>query len=465
MTTERYDILILGSGAGGKHLAWAMAGAGHRTAVVERRWIGGSCPNVNCLPSKNEIWSAKVADLVRHSADFGLVAGPYTTDMHRVRERKRAMVEAEVSAHLANYEASGAELVMGTGRFVAPKTIEVRLNDGGTRVLTGDRVFVNVGTHAAMPSIPGLAESQPLTNIELLELDRVPEHLVVLGAGYVGIEFAQAYRRFGSRVTVIAPGSQILPREDADVSDELRRILAAESVEVQLDTNPIQVDGRSGDEVSLRARTRGDQRTITATDVLVATGRTPSTADIGLDTAGVELDAHGYVKVDDHLATTAPGVWAIGECAGSPQFTHASVDDFRIIHDNLAGGRRSTRDRLIPFCLFTDPPLARVGLTEMEARQRGIAVRVAKIPMTAVLRTHTTGETAGFMKLLVEASGSRILGFTMVGADAGEVIAAVQTAMLGGLSYTVLRDAVFAHPTTAEGLNGLFGAVPAAARS
>jgi pyruvate/2-oxoglutarate dehydrogenase complex dihydrolipoamide dehydrogenase (E3) component len=457
MAAERYDILILGSGFGGKLLAWDMARAGHRTAVVERRWIGGSCPNVNCLPSTNEIWSAKVADLVHRAADFGLVVGPYKTDMRRVRQRKREMVEAEIAAHLEIYRASGAELIMGTGRFVTPKTVEVRLNAGGTRVLAGDRVFLNLGTHATMPPIAGLADARPLTNIELLELDRLAEHLVVLGGGYVGLEFAQACRRFGSRVTVIAP--QLLPREDPDVADEIRRMLAAENVEFVLGADVVRVEGRSGDGVRLRVRTPEDERSIAGTDILVATGRTPNTADIGLDVAGVELDARGYVRVNDRLETTAPDVWAIGECAGSPQFTHVSVDDFRVIRENLAGGRRSTRDRVIPFCLFTDPPLARVGVTEREARQRGIAVRVASLPMSAVLRTHTTGETTGFMKVLVEASGDRILGFTMIGTEAGEVVAAVQTAMLGGLPYTVLRDAILAHPTMAEGLNGLFAAV------
>ena len=464
MPTERYEILIVGSGAGGKLLAWDRAGAGHRTAVVERRWIGGSCPNVNCLPSKNEIWSAKVADLFHHATDFGLVAGPYKTDMRQVRQRKRDMVDAEVATHLENYKASGTELIMGTGRFVAPKTVEVRLNDGGTRLVAGDRVFLNLGTRAMIPSIPGLSDSRPLTNIELLELDRVPEHLVVLGGGYVGLEFAQAYRRFGSRATVIGHRSQLLPREDPDVANEILRILAAEDIEFVLGADVIRVEGRSGDGVRLRARTGGNERTIAGTDILVATGRTPNTADIGLETAGVELDARGYVKVNDRLETTAPDVWAIGECAGSPQFTHVSVDDFRIIRENLAGGSRSTRDRLIPFCLFTDPPLARVGMTEEEARQRGVAARVANLPMSAVLRTHTTGETAGFMKALVEASGDRILGFTMIGTEAGEVVAAVQTAMLGGLPYTVLRDAILAHPTMAEGLNSLFAAIPKALR-
>src|SRR5436305_11261473 len=380
--------------------------------------------------------------------------------MATVRQRKRDMVDRQIAAHLQNYQTSGAELIMGAGRFVAPKTLEVRLNDGGTSVLAGGQVFLNLGTRATVPPVPGLSDAGPMTNIELLELDRVPEHLVVLGGGYVGLEFAQAYRRFGSRVTVITHPSQLLTREEPDVADEIRRLLAAEGIEFVLDADVIRVEGRSGDGVRLRARTGGDERTITGTDVLVATGRTPNTADIGLETAGVELDTRGYVKVNDRLETTAPDVWAIGECTGSPQFTHVSVDDFRIIRANLAGGSRSTSDRLIPFCLFTDPPLARVGMTEGEARQRGIPVRVAKLPMSAVLRTHTTGETAGFMKVLVEASGDRILGFTMIGTEAGEVVAAVQTAMLGGLPYTVLRDAILAHPTMAEGLNALFAAVP-----
>ena len=285
---------------------------------------------------------------------------------------------------------------------------------------------------------------------------RLPEHLVILGGGYVGLEFAQAYRRFGSRVTVIEHGPQLLGREDPEVAEEVRRILKTEDVEVVLGAEVLRVEGRSGDGVRLRVRSAGDERGIAGSDILVAAGRTPSTAGIGLELTGVELDARGYIKVNDRLETTAPEVWAIGECAGSPQFTHVSEDDFRVIRDNLAGGSRSTRGRLVPYCLFTDPPLARVGLSEGEARQRGIKVRVANVPMSHVLRTRTTGETNGFMKVLVEANGDRIVGFAMIGPEAGEVMAAVQTAMLGGLPYTVFRDAILAHPTMAEGLNELF---------
>jgi pyruvate/2-oxoglutarate dehydrogenase complex dihydrolipoamide dehydrogenase (E3) component len=461
MTTQRYEILVLGSGAGGKLLSWHMARAGHRTAVVERKWIGGSCPNINCLPSKNEIWSAKVADLVNHATAFGMVTGTTTIDMPRVRQRKREMVDALVTMHLDQYRASGAELIMGAARFVAPKTVEVHLNDGGTRILEGERVFLNLGTHGTIPPIPGLAEALPLTNIELLEIDRLPEHLVVLGGGYVGLEFAQAYRRFGSHVTVIQHGEQVLDHEDDDISTEIRRILASEGIEILVAADVRDVEGRSGERVRLRVRIADGEHTVTGSDVLVATGRTPNTAGIGLELAGVELDQRGYIRVNDRLETTAPDVWAIGECAGSPQFTHVSEDDFRIIRDNLGGGSRSTSDRLIPYCLFTDPPLARVGLSEREARERGISVRVATLPMTAILRTRTIDESAGFMKVIVEKAGDRILGFTMIGPEAGEVMTAVQTAMLGALPYTVFRDAILTHPTMAEGLGSLFAAVSA----
>jgi pyruvate/2-oxoglutarate dehydrogenase complex dihydrolipoamide dehydrogenase (E3) component len=457
---QRYEVLVLGSGAGGKLLAWHLAKAGQRTAVVERKWIGGSCPNINCLPSKNEIWSAKIADLVHQAAKFGMVTGPTAIDMGRVRQRKREMVDGLVAMHLDKYKASGAELILGAGHFVAPKTIEVRLNDGGARLLAGDRVFLNVGTRATIPSVPGLAQAGPMTNIELLEVDRLPEHLVVLGGGYVGLEFAQAYRRFGSRVTMIQHGPQLLGHEDPDVAEEMRRILSSEGIEILLAAELLKVEGRSGDSVRLQLRRADGEKTIAGTHILAATGRTPNTAGIGLDSAGVELDTKGYIKVNDRLETSAADVWAIGECAGSPQFTHVSENDFNIVRDNLAGGNRSTRDRLIPSCLFTDPPLARVGLSEGEALQKGIAIRVAKMPISAVLRTWTTGESAGFMKVLVEANGDRILGFTMLGPDAGEVMAVVQTAMLGGVPYTVLRDAILAHPTMAEGLNALFAAVP-----
>ena len=459
--TEQYDVLVLGSGTGGKLIAWHMAQSGRRTASIERKWIGGACPNVACMPSKNEIASARVAYLLRHAAEYGWTISSGAIDMAVVRKRKREMVEAQVTKHLENYKASGAELIMGSGRFIAPRTIEVRLNDGGTRVLAGDQVFINVGTHAAIPNVPGLEAAKPLTNIEALELGYLPPHLVVLGGGYVGLELAQAYRRFGSRVTVLEQGPQLMGREDRDVAEEIQRILSCEGIEFLLNAEVAEARGRSGEGLSLTLRTGSGERSIEGSDILVAAGRVPNTAGIGLEEAGVALDERGYVRTNERLETNAAGVWALGECAGSPQFTHVSEDDFRIVIDNIAGGKRSTRDRLVPYCMFTDPTLAHVGLSEGEAERQNVAARVGRLPTSAVLRAQAIGEMQGLMKILVGANDDRILGFTMIGSEAGEVMAVVQTAMLAGLPYTQLRDAVLAHPTMAEGLGFLLASVPA----
>ena len=347
------------------------------------------------------------------------------------------------------------------GRFVGPKTIEVALNNGGgTRLLAGTEVVVNVGTRATIPDISGLEEARALTHIEALELDYVPAHLIVLGGGYVGIEMAQAYRRFGSRVTIIEPGRQLMGREEVDVADEIRNVLELEGIDVILGAQPVKVLGVSGDAVTLVFRTATGERQVEGSDVLVAVGRTPNTDGIGLEKAGIELDARGFIRVNERLAATAAGVWAIGECAGSPHFTHVSVDDFRIVKTNMAGGSRRTDDRLVPYVMFTDPPLARVGLSEGEAQRKGISVRVAKLPMSNVLRTEATDESMGFMKVVVSADDDRILGFTMIGSEAGEVMSAIQTAILAELPYTKLRDAVFAHLTVAEGFGPLFENVP-----
>ena len=455
---EHFDVLVLGSGQGGQLIAWHLAQAGRRAALVERRWVGGACPNIACMPSKTELWSARVAHLARHGQPFGVTTDGVTIDMPTVLRHKRDMVRHEIELHMQNFTATGTELIVGHGRFVAPKTLEVS-QDGGTRVLTGDQVFLNLGTQPAIPPIAGLKDAQPLTHIEALELDYVPAHLIVLGGGYVGIEMAQAFRRFGSRVTILQAGPRLLSQEDFDVAEEIDRILSDEGIQVLTGADVFSVRGRSGDKVTLALRTPSGEQELEGSDIMVATGRVPNTAGIGLEEAGIELDARGYIRVNDRLETTAPGVWAIGECAGSPHFTHVSVDDFRIIKDNLAGGSRTTRDRIVPYCLFTDPQLAHVGLTERDAESQGIAVRVARLPTSAVLRTHTTNEIRGFMKALI-GGDDRILGFTMIGAEAGEVMTAVQTAMLAGLPYQRLRDAVISHLTMAEGLGPLLANVP-----
>ena len=457
---EQFEVLVVGSGTGGKLMAWHMAQSGRRTAVVERRWIGGSCPNIACMPSKNEISSARVAYLARNAAAFGTTAGPVAVDMSVVRERKREMVERQVAAHLQLYKASGAELIMGAGRFAGPKTLEVTLNDGGTRVLSADKVFLNLGTRAALPNVSGLDAARPLTHVEALELDRLPSHLLVIGGGYSGLEFAQAFRRFGSNVTIVESGPKILGREDLDVAQEMHRILSDEGIEIVAGAELLRVRGRSGAE-GQSCRTHAFRRTDHRGQRHPGVGRAHSQHRWRwTKEAGVELDDRGFIRVNERLETSAPNVWAIGECAGSPQFTHISEDDFRIIRDNLAGKARSTRDRLVPYCMFTDPQLARVGLGEGDAERRGIAARVVKLPMNSVLRAQATDERQGFMKALIAENDDRILGFAMIGAEAGEVLAAVHTAMLAGLSYSRLADAAFAHPTMAEGLSPLFSQVP-----
>lgn len=465
-STEEYDLLVLGSGAGGKVLAATLAKKGQRAIVVERKYVGGSCPNIACLPSKNIIHSAKVASFFYRSEEFGISKANVHINMAAVRERKRNMVANVVDIFRDTYYTkSGAELVMGAGCFVGPKTIEIALNDGGTRTFRGKNVIINTGSRTTLEAIPGLAEVKPLTHIEALELDHIPKHLLILGAGYIGLEFAQAFRRFGAEVTLIDRNSRLAHHEDEDTSQGLEEMCRDEGIAVVTNAKITRVQGNSGEWIRLLGTRDGTELSLEGTHLLVAGGRTPNTNGIGLEKAGVETTDRGHVKVNERLQTTAEGVWAIGDCAGSPHFTHVCVDDFRVVLDNLAGGSRVTTGRQVPFCMFTDPELARIGLSETEAKQRGIPYRVAKLPMAAVLRAMTISETRGFMKVLIEAEGDRILGFTMFGAGAGEVMAVMQMAMIAGLPYTAVRDAMIAHPTMSEGIRALLGSVPAISAS
>jgi pyruvate/2-oxoglutarate dehydrogenase complex dihydrolipoamide dehydrogenase (E3) component len=457
---EVYDLLILGSGAGAKLLAWTFAGQGQRVAVVERKYVGGACPNIACLPSKNVIHTAQIAHNVRRSEEFGVSIDNFRVNMPAVRDRKRRMVQGLVDTHLALYKQSGAELIMASGRFVGPRILEATLADGTKRLLTGKNIVIGTGTHAAIENIPGMAAAQPLTHVEALELDVVPEHLIILGAGYVGLEFAQAMRRFGSQVTVVDRNERVIHGEDEDTTEGLQSLLEDEGIKLVLNAKLKCIAGVSGKSVRVTLSQNGTEKLLEGTHLLVAAGRVPNTKDIGLDLVGVELTERGYIKVNERLETSAPGVWAVGEVAGSPQFTHISEDDFRVVRDNLLGGNHVTTGRQVPFCLFTDPEFARIGMNEKEARAKGIAYRLFKVPMTHVLRARSLMETRGFLKCLVERDSDRILGFAAFGVGAGEIMACVQIAMIGGMPYTSLREAILAHPTIPEGLIALFSSAP-----
>ena len=456
---EQFDLVILGSGEGTKLAAWDFASRGQRVAVVERQYVGGACPNIACLPSKNVIYTSQVAGYARRLAEFGMSAEHLSVDMAGIRERKRGMVAKQVEAHLELFEKSGAELIFGTGRFVGPKTVEVTLPDRTKRKLQGERVLIGTGSRAVVGDTPGLREANPLTHVELLELDNVPGHLIVLGGGYVGLEFALAMRRFGCAVTVIEHNGHLLHKEDQDVSEEIESLFQDEGIDVSLHSRVTRVEGRSGDRVKVVLDRDGQAQEIEGTHILVAAGRRPNTEELGLEKANVETTEDGYIRVNEKLETTAAGIWAVGDVAGSPKFTHVGKDDYRVFRAQVLGGSRTTTDRLVPYCLFLEPELAKVGLGEREATSKGLQYRLFKIPVSAVLRAQAIVETRGFMKALV-APDDTILGFTAFGMNAGEVMSAVQFVMLAKRPYTALLEAIIAHPTMMEGLQMLFSSEP-----
>jgi pyruvate/2-oxoglutarate dehydrogenase complex dihydrolipoamide dehydrogenase (E3) component len=455
MPVEHFEIAVVGGGKGGKTLAAKMASAGRPVVMVEKGMIGGSCINIACIPTKTLVKSAEVAELARRAADFGIRAAFDGADPIGVRDRKRAVVAEMVRRNQAKFEHSGMTLLLGTARFTAPRSLEVRLRDGGVRELTADKVFLNTGTRPALPPMPGLADARPLDSESVQELERLPEHLVILGGGYVGCEFAQMFRRFGSRVTVVERAETFLPREDRDVADQVFRCFREDGIDVLLGASVHRVEGLSGQSVRVKLQTPSGETSVEGSDLLAALGREPNTEELNLPAAGVETDGRGFIKVNDRLETTAPGVWALGDVNGGPQFTHVSLDDWRVVAANLAGGSRSTVDRLVPYTLFTDPELGRVGMTEAEARRRGLRVRVARLAAAKVPRAMTSGETRGYLKAVVDADSGQVLGASILAAAGGEVMSVIQVAMRAGLPYTALRDMVFAHPTMAEGLNDL----------
>ncbi|HEV2730171.1 MAG TPA: mercuric reductase [Terriglobales bacterium] len=464
-SSQQYDAIVIGSGQAGTPLSTALAQAGMRTALIEREQVGGTCVNEGCTPTKTMVASGRVAYLARRAADYGVHTGPISIDLLKVRQRKRDIVSSFRNGSQSRIEkAANLELIFGSASFTGPKSVEVRSKDGGQHVISAKYIFINAGTRASRPKLAGLDDVQFLDNRSIMELDTVPEHLLVLGGGYIGLEFGQLFRRFGSRVTIIQSAGQLLAGEDRDIADEVAKILRQDGVEILLKAKATRV-GRSDGNIRLEVQEQGNSTTLAGSHLLIATGRVPNSDTLNLPAADIQMNDRGFIQVNDRLETTVDGVYALGDIKGGPAFTHISYDDFRIIRANLlenkAAGKKtaSIANRLVPYTLFIDPQLGRVGLTETEARAQNRNIRVAKLPMTSVARAREVDETRGFMKVVVDGENNQILGAAILGIEGGEVMAALEIAMMGKLSYTELRDGVFAHPTLAESLNNLFMAM------
>lgn len=460
MTTEHYDAIVIGAGQSGGPLSTALAKAGRKTAIIEREHVGGTCINEGCTPTKTMIASARVAYLARRGADYGVNTGPISIDMKKVRQRKRDIVNSFRDSGQRRIETTeGVDLLFGEARFVDNKVIEVRLNEGGTRTLSADLFIINTGCRPSKPRLEGIDSVPFLNSTTIMELDTVPEHLLVLGGGYVGLEFGQMFRRFGSQVTIVQHGKRLLTREDGDVAEAVEGIMREDGVEVLLETEAVRVEPAEGSKIKLTVRgvNGGDERELIGTHFLVAVGRTPNTDVLNLEATGVETNDHGFIPVNERLETNVSCIYALGDVNGGPQLTHVSYDDFRIMRSNLIeDGNATTTARLVPYTVFIDPQLGHVGLGEEEARKQGLNIKVAKMPMNYVARALEVDESQGFMKAIVDADTEQILGCSILGLEGGELMAMIEIAMLGKVRYSVLREAIFAHPTLAESLNNLF---------
>ena len=460
MPTQRYDAIVIGAGQAGVPLATALSKAGRTTTLVEREHVGGTCINEGCTPTKTMVASARVAYFDRRSADYGVSDGQVTVDMVSVRQRKRDIVDGFRTGGEKRLHDAGVEVIMGEARFAGRKNLEVHLNSGETVRLSADNIFINVGARPATPPVEVLDNVPTLNSTTIMELDEVPEHLLVLGGSYVGLEFAQMFRRFGSEVTVVQRGTQLLSREDTDVAEAVAEIMRQDGIEVFLQSQVQRAEQDEDGGIQLTVSTPDGQSTLEGSHLLAAAGRPPNTDRLNLGAAGVETDKRGQIKVNERLETNVPGVWALGDVKGGPAFTHISYDDFRIIRTNLLeGGDATISDRKVPYTVFIDPQLGRAGLSEQEAREQYRNIRVAKIPMSYVARAIEVDETRGFMKAVVDADTDQILGCGILGVDGGEIAAMLQIAMMGEVPYTTLRDTVFSHPTLSESLNTLFAAV------
>ena len=459
---RQYEAIVIGAGQAGYPLSMALAGARMRTALVESKHVGGTCVNEGCTPTKTMVASGRVAYLARRAADYGVQTGPVRIDLQKVRQRKRDIVNSFRNGSQARIERTpNLELIFGEASFSGPKTIAVRTLHGDSLTLSAPYIFINAGARASRPALAGLKDVPALDNASVMELDTVPDHLLILGGGYIALEFGQLFRRFGSRVTIVQSARQVLAREDPDVAEEVATILREDGIDIVLSAKATRVD-QSGGSIQLEIAASGGSTILVGSHLLLATGRVPNSDTLNLAAAGVQTNDHGFIQVNDRLETTAEDVFALGDIKGGPAFTHISYDDFRIIRSNLLDKKAaSTKDRMVPYTLFIDPELGRIGLTETEARAQGRNIRVAKMPMSRVARALEVDETRGFMKAIVDTETNQILGAAVLGIEGGEVMSAIEIAMMGKLPYMALRDATFAHPTLAESLNNLFTAMDA----
>jgi len=457
-TENDYEAIVVGSGQGGKPLALALAAGGWKTALVERQFLGGTCINFGCTPTKAMVASARVAYLARRASDYGVKSGPVEIDMTRVRERKRAIVQSfRQGGERRVREAANLDYLHGEAAFTDRNVLQVKLDNGQTIGMRGTKIIINTGCRPATPSIAGLNEISWLDSTSIMELDSVPDHLLVLGGGYVGLEFAQMFRRFGSRVTIVQRSQQLLGREDPDVADAIASILQEDGIDLLLQTETVRVQKKSDNRLVLTVRASQGEQILSGSHLLVAAGRVPNTESLNLKSAVVETDPRGFIRVNEFLETSVPGIYAVGDVNGGPAFTHISYDDYRVLKTNfLEGGNASTRGRLVPYTVFTDPQLGRVGLTETEAQKQGLKFRVAKMPMNFVARALEVDESRGFLKAIVEIPSGRILGCAILGIEGGEIMSMLQIAMMGNVTEAQLQSAIFAHPTLAESLNNLF---------
>lgn len=454
---EQYDAIVIGSGQAGGPLAGAFAKAGHRTALIEREHVGGTCINEGCTPTKTMVASARVAYLARRAADYGVQTGTISVDLERVRQRKRDIVNSFRSGSERRLETAGVELLAGEARFSGPHSLSIDMNDGSSMEVSAPIIIINTGARPSKPPLPGIDEVQTLDSTSIMELDRLPEHLLVLGGGYIGLEFGQMFRRFGSRVTIIQRGQRLLGREDADVADAVAEILRDDGIDVLLQTDAASVAPAANGGIELTVKGPAGEQTLHGSHLLLAAGRTPNSDRLNLAAAGIATDTHGFIEANTRLETSAQGIYVAGDVKGGPAFTHISYDDFRILKTNLIdSGSATTEGRLVPYTVFIDPQLGRVGLSEQEAKAQGRRFRVATMPMSHVARALEVDETRGFMKAIIDLESEQILGFTVLGIEGGEIMSMVQIAMIGRLPCTRLRDAIFAHPTLAESLNNLF---------